>query len=119
MMVEITRDQMREHWANSGLSLTSDVVARLPLLRRMINARMISAGLMRRSYRCNQRWVITQRRLGMEYTLRCRSYYFDNREAVTFNPDGFIGFAGWADVTNVQPILQGFFAWVALVREET
>lgn len=28
------------------------------------------------------------------------------------NCDGFVGFAGWADDTNVQPILTAFCAWV-------
>jgi hypothetical protein len=44
--------------------------------------------------------------------IRCRSFYFDDREVVTFNPDGFLGFAGWAADGNVQPILYGFVAWL-------
>lgn len=38
--------------------------------------------------------------------------YFINREAISFNSDGFIGFAGWADNTNVQPFLRAFNNWV-------
>ena len=41
----------------------------------------------------------------------CASDYFENREAVTFNPDGLIGFAGWADNSNVAPILAAFTEW--------
>lgn len=33
------------------------------------------------------------------------------REAISFNRDGFIGFAGWADDTNVQPFLRAFVRW--------
>ena len=51
--------------------------------------------------------------------LRCKSHYFDNREAITFNTDGFIGFAGWADKTNIQPILEGFREWVAEMARGT
>lgn len=36
---------------------------------------------------------------------------WDRREAVSFNPDGFIGIAGWADNTNVRPILDALIAW--------
>lgn len=34
------------------------------------------------------------------------------REAVSFNPDGFIGFCGWADTRNSQPILAAFMEWL-------
>lgn len=44
--------------------------------------------------------------------INCKSFYFDDREAVTFNSDEFVGFAGWADDRNVQPILSGFCSWV-------
>ena len=44
--------------------------------------------------------------------LRCKAFYFESREAVTFNSDGFIGFAGWADEKSVQPVLAGFKEWI-------
>ncbi len=37
--------------------------------------------------------------------------HFDDREAISFNRDGFIGFAGWADSKNVQPFLSAFCKW--------
>ena len=43
--------------------------------------------------------------------LYVNSYYFTQREAVSFNPDGFIGFAGWASDINVQPFIEGFLDW--------
>lgn len=39
--------------------------------------------------------------------------YFKRREAISFNSDGFIGFAGWADSRNVQPFLKVFKEWVS------
>jgi hypothetical protein len=41
--------------------------------------------------------------------------HFDDREAISFNRDGFIGFAGWADSKNVQPFLSAFVKWCDLV----
>lgn len=38
--------------------------------------------------------------------------HFDRREAISFNPNGFIGFAGWADSTNVQPFQNAFNKWI-------
>lgn len=37
--------------------------------------------------------------------------HFNDREAISFNQDGFIGFAGWADSKNVQPFLSAFCKW--------
>lgn len=33
------------------------------------------------------------------------------REAISFNQDGFIGIAGWADDRNVQPLLSALLDW--------
>ena len=39
------------------------------------------------------------------------SHYFENRECISFNRDGFIGFAGWADQGNLNPIKRAFRKW--------
>ena len=39
------------------------------------------------------------------------SHYFTQREAISFNEDGFIGFAGWADQGNTNPLLRAFLKW--------
>lgn len=44
--------------------------------------------------------------------LRVSGFYFSGREAISFNGDGFIGIAGWADDTNVQPFLRAFMRWL-------
>ena len=38
--------------------------------------------------------------------------YFADREAISFNDDGFIGFAGWSDSKNVQPFYRAFKSWM-------
>lgn len=43
--------------------------------------------------------------------LYMNSHYFTQREAVSFNEDGFIGFAGWADQGNTNPLLRAFLKW--------
>jgi len=37
--------------------------------------------------------------------------YFGGRECISFNRDGFIGFCGWADSTNTEPIIKAFIKW--------
>ena len=46
-----------------------------------------------------------------EAYLFVNSYYFTQREAISFNKDGFIGFAGWAGDSNVKPICEAFLEW--------
>lgn len=43
--------------------------------------------------------------------LYVNSHYFTRRECISFNRDGFIGFAGWADQGNTNPILRAFLEW--------
>lgn len=45
------------------------------------------------------------------------SHYFERRECISFNPDGFIGFAGWADQGNTNPILRAFLRWCDYLSE--
>lgn len=37
--------------------------------------------------------------------------HWKGREAISFNRDGFIGFAGWADSQNTAPIIRAFLSW--------
>lgn len=48
-----------------------------------------------------------------EAFLRVRSDAFDGeREAFTFNADGFVGIAGWADSKNEVPFIEAFGLWL-------
>ena len=48
----------------------------------------------------------------------CSTDQWEGREAVSFNRDGFIGFAGWADSSNVRPILDGVEKWLDFLATE-
>lgn len=50
--------------------------------------------------------------------LYVNSHYFTRREAISFNPDGFIGFAGWADQGNTNPLLRAFLKWCDYLAEQ-
>ena len=43
--------------------------------------------------------------------------YFEKREGITFNTDGFIGLAGWADDTNVKPFVSTLIKWTDKLKE--
>lgn len=44
--------------------------------------------------------------------MTCRTNEWDNREAISFNRDGFIGFCGWASTTNTAPVLNAVKNWL-------
>ena len=48
--------------------------------------------------------------------VKCDNYSY--REGISFNKDGFIGFAGWADSDNVRPFLDAFEQWVDILKDE-
>lgn len=42
--------------------------------------------------------------------------YFHKREAISFNADGFIGFAGGSSTNNCRPFLRGFELWLERMK---
>jgi hypothetical protein len=117
-LVKLTRDAAREGFASAGLSYADLNLVALRRLRVLINREMIGSGLIKSSYRCYRGVVLQNAGTDRFFAgIRCSAFYFDRREAVSFNTDGFIGFAGWSDDTNVQPILQGFLVWVGEMKK--
>lgn len=105
-----TTEDAREYFKDRGLTYDSLNRHNLQALRNFINQKMKDSGLIKGTFRCKQRAEFKP-----DYFwagIKCRSFYFEDREAVSFNPDGFIGFAGWSDSKNIRPILDGFEEWV-------
>lgn len=112
--VSLSRDQVRVLWQIAGLTAPALTRADMEELSRQIDARMIASGAIRDSLRIDGRPRISGKAARRCLELRCKSFYFTDRQAVTFEAGGFIGFAGWADDVNVQPILHGFLDWLAI-----
>lgn len=49
--------------------------------------------------------------------LYMNSHYFTQRECISFTQNGFIGFAGWADEGNLNPIRRAFMKWCDMMTE--
>lgn len=109
---ETMRKEARDAFAAAGLTYAILTPTSMQRLRAIINDQMKSSGAILGTFRCRQRGIVKETKWGRYAELRCKADYFDDREAVTFNENGFIGFAGWADDGNVKPILDGFMAWV-------
>lgn len=50
--------------------------------------------------------------------LRVKGTYFDNREAITFYEDGWIGISEWADGYNLTPFVMGFKEWCDYLKNK-
>lgn len=113
-MENLRNDQSREYFANSGLTYNDLTEDNLRFLCEILAIELRKSGCLCGTYRMDQKvnFKKTKRR-GFEFAgLTCSAHYFSGREAVSFSPDGFIGFCGWADSINNQPILRGFNKWV-------
>lgn len=110
------RYEGRGAWEDAKLDYSILTNANLRMLINFINYEMAISGRIRRTLRM-RRLLNLHRRDGkiVQAHLRCMSFYFKDREAVTFAPDGNIGFAGWAEDETVQPILTGFIRWVRAI----
>lgn len=54
----------------------------------------------------------------VECYLFINSHYFIQRECISFNKDGFIGFCGWAGGDNPKPIIKSFIEWCDILENQ-
>jgi len=119
-----TRDYAREYFNNSGLTYRSIAYYDIQMLTVLLNKEYQKSDAA-----CETGVPMT---LDKDYTynpvpegesmyscyLTVSAHYFTNRECISFNSDGFIGFAGWADQGNVNPILRAFLKWCDLLKND-
>lgn len=53
-----------------------------------------------------------------EIYLTVSGEYFKNRQAISFEYDGWIGFCGWASSANQKPFLNAFNRWLDIIKEK-
>ena len=117
----ITRNEAREHFEKCGLSYKSIRRYHIDLLRALLGKEFresrkhpdsndhVSPGL-------SDKTKFKRRAGKLAYAfLTMNGDYFKDRECVSFNSGGFIGFAGWASDGNVQPVLRAFVKWCDLI----
>ncbi|QAW33410.1 hypothetical protein ETK61_11510 [Bacillus subtilis] len=117
-------EEARTYFVQKGLSYEDiyegDICVLVMLLnkhvKQAVKANKMSVDTMRMSQKIKSKYKTNG-------TLKCcylyiNSHYFTQREAISFNPDGFIGFAGWADSGNTQPLIDAFIEWVDYMSEQ-
>ena len=118
--IHLTTNEARAYFASRGMEYTSDLTKLVPYPIRwgdvirlwcMCEDHMDEAEL---EMHMRTKPDIRTNRYGhvKEAYLRVQGPYFSNREAISFNVGGFIGFAGWASDKNVVPFVNAFVEWV-------
>lgn len=106
MITEIrNNDEARDLIASKGITSDNVTSEQLGLLHAELVSSLNSSGFYDGTYTMNP--------IGNnEKYMTCRCKEWDSREAVSFNSDGFIGFAGWASTANAKPILDAVKNWL-------
>lgn len=110
----MTRDDARQKFKDSGLTyavLSHVNVHRLCVLIDVAFAKRPEGN--RTIHTTGDFWLGKEPRAA----IRCKSDWFEDREAVSFHSDGMIGFAGWADDGNIEPIVRAFCVWCDEMRK--
>lgn len=98
------RDETRVVLAKAGITTDNVTDAELKRLRLIISKHLKASGFYKGSA------SLTRAKMNLKF-IEMKTNQWDRREAVSFNSDGFIGVAGWADSTNVKPLLAALFEW--------
>ena len=118
-----TNDEAREYFAAKGLSYDDvnegDVLALVMLLNKHIKKAVKDHETSVESIYLSKKIDMKKRSDGsiIFCYLYVNSHYFTQRECISLNRGGFIGFAGWADQGNTNPMLRAFLEWCDYLKE--
>ena len=118
-----TMQEARDYFEKKGLTYNDitegDILALVLLLNREIKKAIKNDEMSTHSMHLSKKMDIKKRSNGTitECYLYINSHYFTQRECISFNKNGFIGFCGWADQGNANPILRAFLQWCDSLSE--
>lgn len=118
-----TNDEARQYFSQKGLSYDKitegDILVLVMMLNQEIKKSNAAGETSVNTMYLSKKIDLKKKTSG---TIICcflylNSHYFTRREAISFNKDGFIGFAGWADQGNTNPLLRAFLRWCDYLAE--
>ena len=117
---EDCRNRFKKYGLTYGDIADGDILALVMLLNREIKKSNREGETSADTMRLSQKMIIKHKSNGTisECYLFMNSHYFTQRECISFNKDGFIGFAGWADDGNLNPIRRAFLEWCEILRKQ-
>ena len=124
----LTREQAREHFKQCGLSYSDIDICALKYLQAEMDSEFSRCRKVAMNSGDSSYWarVNDAKYFKGQYAddghvicafLTAKGTYFNAREVVSFNRDGFIGFCGEADDNNTQPVLIAFMRWCDWLRQ--
>lgn len=119
-----TNDEAREYFKECGLTYKDitegDILSLVLLINRELKKSNKIGETSVNTMRLSEKMDMENNTDGTIKTcfLYMNSHYFTRREAISFNQDGFIGFAGWADSGNLNPLKRAFLAWCDQLKAE-
>lgn len=113
----MNREEARQYFKDKNLSYENitegDICSLVMLLNKYIKKACknheMSVDSMRMSQKIKSKFSTNG--ILKECYLFINSHYFTQRECISFNKDGFIGFCGWAGGANDVPIINAFIEW--------
>ena len=117
-----TNDEARDYFKNKGLTYDhikeGDILTLVMLLNQEIKKSVKDNETSVQTYHLSKKIDMKKKTNGSIICcfLYVNSHYFEQRECISFNSDGFIGFAGWADTGNTNPILRAFLKWCDMLE---
>jgi len=118
-----TNDEARQYFKDKGLTYADvtegDILTLVMLLNKEIKKSNKDGETSMGSMSLSKKIVMNKKHNGSikRCYLYVNSHYFTQREAISFNEDGFIGFAGWADQGNTNPLLRAFLKWCDAIAD--
>ena len=115
--VVCSNDEARQYFKDKGLTYADitegDILVLIMNLNKEIKKSNKAGETSTDTMHLSKKIAIKKNRDGsiVSCYLYMNSHYFTQREAISFNSDGFIGFAGWADQGNTNPLLRAFLKW--------
>lgn len=119
-----TNDEAREYFKECGLTYKDitegDILSLVLLINRELKKSNKIGETSVNTMRLSEKMDMKKNTDGTIKTcfLYMNSHYFTRIEAISFNQDGFIGFAGWADSGNLNPLKRAFLAWCDQIKAE-
>lgn len=119
-----TNNEARDYFKNKGLTYADvtegDILTLVMLLNQELKKAVKDSETSVDTMHLSKRIDIKKKTNGsiISCYLYVNSHYFERRECISFNTDGFIGFAGWADQGNTNPILRAFLRWCDILGGE-
>lgn len=110
------RELAREYFRQCKITYDDITMNDIYKLIKLLNKRIVEADscmimINEPKLRGTNRNIIFKKNKLVFAEIRVKGNYFNDREAITFNEDGFIGLCGWADGYNLTPFVMGFKDW--------